>query len=103
MGYPIEKTIKNGNTVHHFSNFTTLFTVRRDAETDLWFETGSQKEVRAKAPAITEYKEINEGFVCTQIKDGKQIYKKFRLKDQFRKIKLGRIEPEQVIQKRVKW
>ena len=102
VGYRIEKTIKNGNTIHHISDFTTLFTVRRDAETDLWFETGSWKEIDKKTPAVTIYKELWKSSVCTEIKNSKRIYKEFRLKDRFRKIKLGRIEPEYIIQKSVK-
>lgn len=98
VGYRIEKTIKNGNTICHISDFTTLFTVRRDAETDLWFETGSWKEIDKKTPAVTIYKELWKNSVCTEIKNSKRIYKEFRLKEQYRKIKLGRIAPEQVIQ-----
>ena len=98
VGYRIEKTIKNGNTIRHISDFTTLFTVRRDAETDLWFETGSWKEIDKKTPAVTIYKELWKNSVCTEIKNSKRIYKEFRLKEQYRKIKLGRIAPEQVIQ-----
>ena len=98
VGYRIEKTIKNGNTFHLISDFTTLFTVRRDAETDLWFETGSWKEIDKKTPAVTIYKELWKNSVCTEIKNSKRIYKEFRLKDRFRKIKLARIAPEQVIQ-----
>ena len=101
VGYRIEKTMKNGNTIHHISDFTTLFRVRRDAETDLWFETGSWKETDKKTPSVTIYKELWRNSVCTEIKRGKRIYKEFRLKDRFRKIKLGRIEPEQVIQLQV--
>ena len=102
VGYRIEKTIKNGNTIRHISDFTTLFTVRRDAETDLWFETGSWKEIDKKTPAVTIYKELWKNSVCTEIKNSKQIYKEFRLKEQYRKIKLGSIEPEYIIQKSVK-
>ena len=102
VGYRIEKTIKNGNTIRHISDFTTLFTVRRDAETDLWFETGSWKEIDKKTPAVTIYKELWKNSVCTEIKNSKRIYKEFRLKDRFRKIKLGSIEPEYIIQKSVK-
>ena len=98
VGYRVEKTMKTGNTIHHISDFTTLFTVRRDAETDLWFETGSWKEIDKKTPAVTIYKELWKNSVCTEIKNSKRIYKEFRLKDRFRKIKLGRIVPEQVIQ-----
>jgi hypothetical protein len=101
VGDRIEKTIKNGNMIRHISDFTTLFTVRRDAETDLWFETGSWKEIDKKTPAVTIYKELWKNSVCTEIKNSKRIYKEFRLKDRFRKIKLGRIEPEQVIQSQV--
>ena len=101
VGYRIEKTIKNGNTIRHISDFTTLFTVRRDAETDLWFETGNWKEIDKKTPAVTIYKELWKNSVCTEIKNSKRIYKEFRLKDRFRKIKLGRIAPEQVIQSQV--
>ena len=101
VGYRIEKTIKNGNTIHHISDFTTLFTVRRDAETDLWFETGSWKDIDKKTPAVTIYKELWKNSVCTEIKNSKRIYKEFRLKDRFRKIKLGRIAPEQIIQSQV--
>ena len=98
VGYRIEKTMKNGNMFYLISDFTTLFTVRRDAETDLWFETGSWKEIDKKTPAVTIYKELWKNSVCTEIKNSKRIYKEFRLKDRFRKIKLGRIAPEQVIQ-----
>ena len=84
------------------SQNVTLFTVRRDAETDLWFETGSWDEVNKKTPAVTAYKETWKNFVCTEIKNGKQICHEFRLKDQFRKIKLGSIEPDQVVKSPVK-
>ena len=56
VGYRIEKIIKNGNTIWHISDFTTLFTVRRDTETDLWFETISWKDIDKKTPAVTIYK-----------------------------------------------
>ena len=84
------------------SQNVTLFTVRRDAETDLWFETGSWDEVNKKTPAVTTYKETWKNSVCTEIKNGKQICHEFRLKDQFRKIKLGSIEPDQVVKSPVK-
>ena len=74
------------------SRFVTLFTVRRDAETDLWFETGSWQEVRDKLPAVTEYQDRNQGVVCTQINGDKRFYKKFKLKEQYRKVKLGSLE-----------
>ena len=102
VGYWIRKTIKNGNTIHHISDFVTLFEVRHDAETNLWFETGSWKEVEKKTPAVTTYKENSRGYVCTQIKGDKRFYQEFRLKDQYRKIKRGSIEPDQVIAKPVK-
>jgi hypothetical protein len=98
VGYRIEKTMKNGNTIHHISDFTTLFCVRRDAETDLWFETGSWEEVNKKTPAVTTYSEKDPGFVCTQIRNGEMICKTIRLKEAFRKIKLGSIEPDQTLQ-----
>ena len=98
IGYPVEKTIQNGNTITHISNFVTLFTVRHDAETNLWYETGSWEEVRQKTPAVTTYREILHGPVCTRIIDGKKIYKNFRLKDQCRKIKLGRLESNDILQ-----
>ena len=47
--------------------------------------------------AVTTHKERWNTPVFVQIKDGKRIYKTFRLKEQFRKIKLGSLEPEQVI------
>ena len=102
VGYRIEKTIKNGNTIWHISDFTTLFTVRRDTETDLWFETRSWKDIDKKPPAVTIYKELWKNSVCTEIKNSKRIYKEFRLKEQYRKIKLARIKPEYIIQKSVK-
>ena len=102
VGYRIEKIIKNSNTILHISDFTTLFTVRRDAETDLWFEAISWKDMDKKPPAVTSYKELWRNYVCTEIKNGKRIYKEFRLKDQFRKLKLSRIKPEQVVATPVK-
>ena len=80
------------------SQNVTLFTVRRDAETDLWFETGSWEEVNKKTPAVTTYSEKDPGFVCTQIRNGEMICKTIRLKEAFRKIKLGSIEPDQTLQ-----
>lgn len=80
------------------SQNVTLFTVRRDAETDLWFETGSWEEVNQKTPAVTTYSEKDPGFVCTQIRNGEMICKTIRLKEAFRKIKLGSIEPDQTLQ-----
>ena len=102
VGYRIEKTIKNGNTIWHISDFTTLFTVRRDTETDLWFETRSWKDIDKKPPAVTIYKELWKNSVCTEIKNSKRIYKEFRLKEQYRKIKLGNLKPEYITQKSVK-
>ena len=82
--------------------FVKLFTIRHDAETDIWFETGSWKEVRQKVPAVTTCKVDRDGITLYQIKGDKWIYKEFRLKEQYRKIKLGSLEPEHIIQKTVK-
>ena len=82
--------------------FVKLFTIRHDAETDIWFETGSWKEVRQKVPAVTTCKINRDGTTLHQIKGDKWIYKEFRLKEQYRKIKLGSLEPEYIIQKSVK-
>ena len=82
--------------------FVKLFTIRHDAETDIWFETGSWKEVRQKVPAVTTCKINRDGTTLHQIKGDKWIYKNFRLKEQYRKIKLGSLEPEYIIQKSVK-
>ena len=81
--------------------FVKLFTIRHDAETDIWFETGSWKEVRQKVPAVTTCKINRDGTTLHQIKGDKWIYKEFRLKEQYRKIKLDRIKPEYIIQKSV--
>ena len=82
--------------------FVKLFTIRHDAETDIWFETGSWKEVREKVPAVTTCKINRDGTTLHQIKGDKWIYKEFRLKEQYRKIKLGSLKPEYIIQKTVK-
>ena len=82
--------------------FVELFTIRHDAETGIWFETGSWKEVRQKVPAVTTCKVDRDGITLYQIKGDKWIYKEFRLKEQYRKIKLGSLEPEHIIQKTVK-
>ena len=82
--------------------FVKLFTIRHDAETDIWFETGSWKEVREKVPAVTACKINRDGTTLHQIKGDKWIYKEFRLKEQYRKIKLGNLKPEYIIQKSVK-
>ncbi len=82
--------------------FVKLFTIRHDVETDIWFETGSWKEVRQKVPAVTTCKIKRDGTTLHQIKGDKWIYKNFRLKEQYRKIKLGSLKPEYIIQKSVK-
>ena len=82
--------------------FVKLFTIRHDVETDIWFETGSWKEVRQKVPAVTTCKINRDGTTLHQIKGDKWIYKNFRLKEQYRKIKLGSLKPEYIIQKSVK-
>ena len=82
--------------------FVELFTIRHDAETGIWFETGSWKEVRQKVPAVTTCKINRDGTTLHQIKGDKWIYKNFRLKEQYRKIKLDSIKPEYIIQKSVK-
>ena len=93
-----ERKTDNINT----NSYVELFTIRHDAETDIWFETGSWKEVREKVPAVTTCKINRDGTTLHQIKGDKWIYKEFRLKEQYRKIKLGSIEPEYIIQKSVK-
>ena len=98
VGFPVEKTIKKGNTITQVSDFVTLFTVRRDAETDLWYESGSWKEVRKNTPAVTTYKELWRNFVCTQIVNDKRTYKEFKLKEPFRRVKLGTLEAKHFLQ-----
>ena len=93
-----ERKTDNINT----NSYVELFTIRHDTETDIWFETGSWKEVRQKVPAVTTCKINRDGTTLHQIKGDKWIYKNFRLKEQYRKIKLGSLEPEYIIQKSVK-
>ncbi len=93
-----ERKTDNINT----NSYVELFTIRHDAETDIWFETGSWKEVREKVPAVTTCKINRDGTTLHQIKGDKWIYKNFRLKEQYRKIKLGSLKPEYIIQKSVK-
>ena len=70
-----------------------LFSVRRDAETNQWFETGSWQEVRSGTPAVTTCEEIRNVPVCTEIVAGKAIYTTFRVREQARKVKLGKLLP----------
>ena len=74
-----------------------LFVVRRDFETDLWFETGSWLEVEKKTPAITTYREIRSAPVCTRIVKGKKVYRRFRIKEPSRKIKLGKLTSKDIL------
>ena len=85
------------------NQFIELFTIRHDIETDIWFETGSCNEVCQKAPAITSCEVNWLSSTLYQIKDNKWIFKEFRLKDQYRKIKLGNLEPEHIIQTAVNY
>ena len=58
IGYWTERTIRKDNEIIYESGCKVLFAVRRDAETNLWFETGSWAEVRKKTPAVTVYEEM---------------------------------------------
>lgn len=71
----------------------TLFSVRRDAETNQWFETGRWQEVRSGTPAVTTCEEINNVPVCTEIVAGKAICTTFRVRERARKVKLGKLLP----------
>ena len=82
-------TVKDGPDV----DGKELFAVRRDAETNQWFETGSWQEVRSGTPAVTTCEEINNVPVCTEIVAGKAKYATFRVREQARKVKLGKLLP----------
>jgi hypothetical protein len=75
-------------------DYKTLFTVRRDAKTNLWFEAGSYQEEFDKTPAKTSYKEIKNAPVCVKFNSrGIREYRKFRLKDSARKYKIWKLTP----------
>lgn len=96
VNYSIHKKIDQGGAIGDELSMVTLFEVRRDAETNLWFETGSPRDVDAKKPAVTTYQEIRNASVYTGHKGNRAIYKTFRLKDSARKIKLGRLQANDV-------
>ncbi|MBE6377202.1 MAG: hypothetical protein E7051_00110 [Lentisphaerae bacterium] len=75
--------------------YKTLFTLRRDARTNLWFEAGSYQEEFDKTPAITSYKEIKTAPVCVKFNSrGIREYRRFRLKDSVRKYKIWKLTTE---------
>jgi|GEM_PF-789950 len=93
----IERKLLRNNVLRHESRRDILFAVRRDAETDLWFETGSPKAVRAKKAAVTTFEEVRNVPVCTGIVDGKKVYERFRLPEKLRKIKLWELKSEDIL------
>ena len=97
VGYWTERTIRKGNEIIHESDFKVLFAVRRDAETNLWFETGSWAEVRKKTPAVTVYEEIRNVPVCSGIIGGKKVFRTFRLREEVRKFKLGSLRSGDIL------
>ena len=97
IGYWTERTIRKGNEIIYESGCKVLFAVRRDAETNLWFETGSWAEVRKKTPAVTVYEEIRNVPVCSGIIGGKKVFRTFRLREEVRKFKLGELRPGDIM------
>jgi hypothetical protein len=98
VAYWTERTIRKGNEIIYESGCKLLFAVRRDAETNLWFETGSWDEVRKKTPAVTVYEEIRNVPVCSGIIDGEKVFRTFRLREEARKIKQGELRPGDIMQ-----
>ena len=98
VGYWIERTVRNGKEIRFESPFKVLFAVRRDAETNLWFETGSWDEVRKKNPAVTVYEEIRNVPVCFGITDGKKVFQTFRLREEARRFKQGELRSADILQ-----
>ena len=97
VGRRVERNYLKDNVLHHEVRFDVLFAVRRDAETNLWFETGSSKAVRAKKAAVTTFEEVRNAPVCTGIVGGKKVYETFRLPEKLRKIKLGELKPQDIL------
>ena len=97
IGYWTERTIRKDNEIIYESGCKVLFAVRRDAETNLWFETGSWAEVRKKTPAVTVYEEIRNVPVCSGIIGGKKVFRTFRLREEVRKFKLGELRPGDIM------
>lgn len=97
VGYWTERTIRKDNEIIYESGCKVLFAVRRDAETNLWFETGSWAEVRKKTPAVTVYEEIRNVPVCSGIIGGKKIFRTFRLREEVRKFKRGELRPGDIM------
>ena len=98
VGYWIERTVRNGKEIRFESPFKVLFAVRRDAETNLWFETGSWDEVRKKTPAVTVYEEIRNVPVCSGITDGQKVFQTFRLREEARRFKRGELCSADILQ-----
>ena len=97
VGRRVEKRFLKDNVHHHEVGFDVLFAVRRDAETNLWFETGSSKAVRAQKAAVTTYEEVRNAPVCTGIVGGKKVFEFLRLPEKLRKIKLGELKPGEIL------
>lgn len=97
VGCRVERKYLKDNVLHHEARFDVLFAVRRDAETNLWFETGSPRAVRAKKAAVTTFEEVRNAPVCTGIVDGKKVFETFRLPEKLRKIKLGELKSEDIL------
>ena len=96
--YRIERTVRDGNTDTYTCDCKTLFGVRRDAETNPWFETGSWDEIRRrKTPAVTTYEEIRNVPVCTGTIEGKSVFRTFRLTEDSRSSKLGKLDPRDIV------
>ena len=97
VGRRVGRNYLKDNVLHQEVRFDVLFAVRRDAETNLWFETGSPRAVRAKNAAVTAFEEIRSVPVCTGIVNGKKGYETFRLPEKLRKIKLEELKPEDIL------
>ena len=97
VGYRNYRIIRNGTSVSHMSEFKTLFEVRRDAETNQWFETGRWDEIRKKIPAVTTYEEIRNVPVCTEIIGEKGVFRTFRLNEESRNFKLGKLNSGDIL------
>ena len=98
VAYWTERTIRKDNEIIYESGRKLLFAVRRDAETNLWFETGSWDEVCKKTPAVTVYEEIRNVPVCSGIIDGEKVFRTFRLREEARKIRRGELRPGDIMQ-----
>ena len=97
VGRRVERNYLKDNVLHQEVRFDVLFAVRRDAETNLWFETGSFQAIRTQKAAVTTFEEVRKVPVCTGIVNGKKVYETFRLPEKLRKIKLGELDPKDIL------